>query len=377
MLFNTQNHAPALNWFSWLIACCSQSGRASAAATANECLPSSIADALADSALHLSPLTVEWRQRLETDGQKSEVANLLKRNEQEYFATEEHVESWQDGKIYWRYDYVSKSDASEFATLRQEFGFDGTIFAGGRPDTSLAGAHFNPLLKKDLIKTLAIEQPHARYFAHPYFVAAGYHLPTSMVELFSGSASSLVTYYLTSRRMDQPCSVEQTMLNGRNVLRLSFAVENQTRRDAENMDLEKHEHQLRSGPNSEEHIQSQLEGIHELRKLPKTRRMVFYLDPENKFAVRQREEEYDNHRTLVKCRCTDFQEVAGRSFWLPRKCVTEYFDITGLPINYSEKPLVREVIEVTAIRTDSLPDSRFVLDYGFLGPIVSDRSMAD
>jgi hypothetical protein len=340
-------------------------------------LPKNVEEALRANAAGLSPLTVYWTQTYQTTRQADEVVKIVKRDKRVFFSPEKRRESWQDGMIYSWDEYVSPAKQGEYGAFHQEHAVNGILFTQGDPDTSINGKRWNPHLIKAQLDKSAKDNPDARYFSHEYFLASGFHLPASLSEVRATDVTSLVLYFLRSKDPSDPCTIDQVKLEGWHLTRVSFLTDNWVQREAQNVDLVEYEKDMRKGPNSDEHIKLQLDAVQQLRSLPKKRALTFYLDPELNFAVRQREEGYEDGKTLVRCKCSSFKELSGRGVWLPQHCETSFFDYTELPKDFSPEPLLEQVIDVEKIETNSLPATQFVLDYHAPGTMVSDSTLPE
>lgn len=334
-------------------------------------LPEEIREALVWNAQYLSPITVSSTQQYRTSLPLEEtVENLKILNPPAdiFFAKQSRRVIWQDGKIYsW-----NKKEVSGPRGFETESSFDGQIFYLGQPQRVYEDGTSQPTLSKDLVSWLAETEPEVKYMKTEYHDAIGLLLPTRMKDLQANKGGSEILLLL---EMGGRLSViEDVKLDGRRTTRVELVAENPERRDAERLDLVEREKLLRSGKNTEEFIRQELAVLKQMQELPETRVYVFYLDPQMQYAVRRREERYEDGTLLLQVNNNEFEQLQGRKVWLPKKCTLDYYTWPGITGTYSKNPILSRVIEVSEFGLNPVPDKQFVLDYKTVGTLIFDRT---
>lgn len=333
-------------------------------------LPKDVQQTLERQAEELSPVSVFWTSSESFSA--SAPAIVSQRREGESHGMQQYELSWQDGKIYYSYDYAKAGkERGPKRRLRQEFSFDGEFFYTGRPDSGEG----QPTLNKYPVANPLPDQLGVNFLGNEYFVACGYRLPTGVSDFQSSLAKSEVLAMLASGA--DMLETSTANVNGQPLLRVALRTENPLQRQAAAIDLSKYEQELRRGPADEKSIQAELQGVKKLRDLPPYHVYAFFLDPEMEYTVRQREARYPGGRLLLRGVCEDFEQIQGRKLWLPRKCTTKYFADRRLPGMAFDEALRVEVINVTEISLNAVPDERFALRYLKPGTYVTDRSLPE
>src|SRR6185503_15628573 len=118
-------------------------------------------------------------------------------------------------------------------------------------------------------------------------------------------------------------AVDDVKLDRRALKRIEIVAVNPERRDAEQVDLVAAEKELRTSAMSDGQIKDALMAVKQRRELPKDRLYIYYLDPQLHYAVRRREERYQNGKLLVQINNDDFKKLKDRELWLPQTTVVD------------------------------------------------------
>lgn len=333
-------------------------------------LSDEIRDVLAQNAAELSPITVSSTSQYRSSLPQEEVIEKLKMHvTSDYvFIEKPRRMIWQDGKIYcWRREF----DPSNPNGQAYEDSFDGQILYGGSPDATFNGTS-QPIFSKDSLSRLAKTKPNARYWNVAYFDQIGLNVPARVKDLHDNKSGSEVLLLLEGGA--RLSGFEKVDLDGREVTRIELTADNPEWRAAEKRDPVEVEKLLRLSFQPEHVIKQELETIRLARELPEHRAYVFYLDPMVNYAVRRREELYEDGTLLLQVNNKDFKQLKGRDVWLPRSSTADYYTWTTIPGTYFKSPVLSHVVEVSEFRLDRVPDEQFVLNYTKPGTIILDHT---
>jgi len=215
--------------------------------------------------------------------------------------------------------------------------------------------------------------PEARYFDPSYFRAAGIKLPTRIKELASAwrPQSELLALLAEGGQVEGTGTVT---IEGRSLMRVQLTVKDWSLLPP---DISEKERELvpkaPGAPTTKPNVQ---------RKPPKRvaplRRHDFYLDPEFSYAVRQHEIRDEAHHLVTRSDCSQYEQLAGRGIWLPRRCRLEEYTFeevrdkeTLIPIVF-EAPLYVCEFLVKDFDLQPWPYERFELKYQEPGTRIKD-----
>jgi hypothetical protein len=337
------------------------------AALGQTALSPALREALAHNAQQLGPLTVSWTQSYVAPSSPAETRSVLKLSDQSFdqlFGSVTCRLSWQDGKVFIHRD----DDRLSGAHQTTEYSFDGESYYSGAPSHALAtGNVVSALVEKTSVSRMNSAR---RLWSSDYLDRAGFGVPQRVGELSVRQARSTVLALIDDGGSVR--NVEQVEWAGATASRITVVVPNPERAEADAIDLAALEADLRKARNGEEYVQRQLSVVRRQRELPEKRVVTFYLDPAMGYAVRQREERYEDGRLLLRVTCDDFRLVSGREIWLPHRAVEEYCTYVSITGEVHEQPVLYRRFEVSSISTEVLPDKQFVLAYDVPGTVEID-----
>jgi hypothetical protein len=381
-------------------------------------LPPAVQQALEENARQLSPISVTCTTRMASRLSPEETFERLKLGESlglgrnRFFMERPSRIIWQDNKIYVSYKYLSGGVGDNETTSQQEIVYDAAGFSMGSiiglsketiAEQKKRGVTNDPvvrnLTREPLAKVLQ-RQPAGMGVDNPYFqqsvglllgtISRG-ETPGGVVDEQQPHASSAVLSGLNGG--GKLISVETTVLDGRRLVRIELEGDNPIRSRAIAYDLVNQRKMLQrnrefnekqsarlTGPEKEMRLrfqQQQEQGIRiieEQRKLPATRRYVFYLDPELHYAVRRFEQSYGPNALLTRSDCSRFEQIRGRQLWLPRGVETELHEYYSVPETVLKDAFLSQIVEVTALDGNRVPEETFKLDYTAAGTMVRDAT---
>ncbi len=110
---------------------------------------------------------------------------------------------------------------------------------------------------------------------------------------------------------------------------------------------------------------------------PEARRYIYYLDPSLHYAVRRLEMRSKPDTLLNRTDCSQFEQIAGRQLWLPRKVESELHELPTLPgFVLKKEEAATQILEVSAFDGSRAPDETFTLNYTQAGTIIHDGTDA-
>jgi hypothetical protein len=381
-------------------------------------LPPVVRRALEENAQQLSPIGMTSTTRMASRLSPADTLERLKLTgsirPNRFFVEYEGRVVWQDQKIYASRKFLSGDVGDRETTSLSELTFDGHVISIGSVFSPSKEARTQPrrtgvaadsvqrhLIKQPMAKTPQ-RQPIAISAENPYLgPAVGLLLTTNPRGTAAGGGATDQKPHVDSAVLNclengwTLISVEITLLEGHRHVRVELEGDNTIRSgtfgyDLENRrkmlarNLETNTKQAQSGRLSLQHkamvlrMQQQQEEmmrrIEERRKLPATRRYVFYLDPDLHYAVRRFEQSYGPDTLLTRSNCSQFEQIPGRQLWLPRRVETELHEYNSVPETVFKEAFLFQVINVLAFDGGRVPDQTFALNYTEPGTIVSDRT---
>lgn len=325
---------------------------------AQDLLPEPIRVGLAGYA-DLDPLAVTATVTVEATplGQKKIAADLLEiisRAQVQQVAIRE-------GRIYVRRE-PKAAGAGKFDAVMAEAAFDRKVI--------YFGDRHRGLLSKWLPGR---DQPAARHFTVDYFRAAGIRLATRVRDLLVPwrPQSELIALIGEGGRVRAtgPINLEGLAL---------VHIQLQAKDPSKEVPPISAETQLRPPGVSEQEIQRQLKEAQERHAAgPPERLFDFYLDPDRGYAVRRLETRDEQGRLLIRCDCTEHEQLTGRKVWLPRRCREEKYVFDNLPNQVFTSPLFIRDFDVTEFDLKPWPDERFELNYTKPGTYVDDATFPE
>ncbi|HUE15705.1 MAG TPA: hypothetical protein VMR25_16170, partial [Planctomycetaceae bacterium] len=324
-------------------------------------LPPVVRRALEENAQQLSPIGVTSATRMASRLPPADTLERLKLagsiRPNRFFVEYQGRVVWQDQKLYASRKFLSGDVGDHETTSLSELTFDGHVISIGsvfsqskqaitRPTRTGAAADSvqRHLIKRPLAKTPQ-RQPIAISAENPYFGhAVGLLLTTNPRGTAAGGTVDDQKPRVDSAVLNclengwTLISVENALLEGHRHVRVELEGDNAIRSRASADDLENRRKMLAPNPETnakqgqsarldlqhqammlrmQEQQEERVRRIEERRKLPATRRYVFYLDPDLHYAVRRFEQTYGPDILLTRTDCSQFEQIPGRQLWLP------------------------------------------------------------
>ena len=340
-------------------------------------LPLAIQKALEENAAQLNPVTIFYTEQLKTQLPEQDTFERLKitkyRSPRRMFQSLKNRVIWQEPKFYTFSEGINgmySEDKGYTESLREhECTFDGSILYQG-------DRWKNPTnIDCHLLKERRVAYGHfgSSYFSEGF---TGLSFPPFGVERESGMrAESSVLGSL--RRGGELISVSESSIEDHPCIRVELRVENMEKTWADQSDLEEMKKMYSGGLYAPGEREQYLDNIVSARTLPRTKRVVFFLDPAMNYAVRQREEWYDPETLVSRSRCGDFEQLPNRQLWLPKTIEIDYRMYRTAPGVVFAAPFLSNVIHVTELSGEPAPDSQYVLDYKEPGTYIMDMMGTD
>ncbi|WP_157605182.1 RNA polymerase sigma factor [Schlesneria paludicola] len=370
--------------------------KAPVVAVAADGIPANIRAALEQNANAINPIgiryTTEIRSRLSQRETLEKLQIAADRVSPILFAKRPYRTIVEGQKFYSSGTEESLPPRSNRLIVASEEGsFDGAVLYGGRKYKRLGDSMGGDLRMYGWERQKKSHLSIPTHLRGPYFTGT----PTYSGLSFSRKAGQQSELTAESdilrllRMKGKVQSVENVSLDGRSLVKIELIVENQTRDEAEWIDLRQLE-----GDDSEElatpdERRRTAEILRWQRKLPATKRVVYFLDPALNYAVRRREDWYDPHTLLIRCDCSEFEKLSDHPVWLPHRCVSEIHELqTRLFYQWDHSRLLApkrtyqfddsfltEIVEVTELTTTPFPAEQFVLKYTEPGIYIEDHTL--
>jgi hypothetical protein len=284
---------------------------------------------------------------------------------------------WQEGKLYWRRIIGGREWKGGPGIRRDEYAFDGRIWAGGCPDQVASdGKRRTPGLQ---IELAAEREPNAGTLGVDVFdQPMGIRFPRGAGELLR--AKPVVSQLLFMlENGGQLTAVGPAQIDGRAMTRVVVRADNPQWQIVQKTDLAALEKSLRANAaNDERTIKGKL-AIAKRRKetTPRTLQYVWYLDAELGYAVRRFEVLTEDGRRRSQSECTDHQQLPGHKIWPPWKCRTDEYFTYADPGELYPTPFRTELIDVLEFETKPVPEAQFSLNYTIPGTRITDKTLPE
>ncbi len=374
---------------------------APAVAAAVNGLPADIHAALEQNAKAINPIgiryTTEIRSRL-SERETFEKLQITPDRASPILFAKRPYRTIVDGQRFYTSENVDSLTPRDhrLIVVADEGSFDGTVLYEGRKHQRLDDDSSGSLRKYDWERQRKSNLSVKTHVRGPYFASLPWEASYSGLS-FSRKSSHLGELSAESdilrvlRTKGTLHSVENVSLGDRALVKIELIVENRTRAEAGWVDLNKLEQDNSEELATSEERSRTAENLRWQRKLPETKRMVYFLDPALNYAVRRREDWYDPHTLLVRCDCSEFEKLPDRPVWLPRRCESEIHELqTRLYYQWPDASLLvpqltfplddsflTEIVEVTELTTSPFPAEQFVLSYTEPGTYIEDHTLPE
>ena len=352
-------------------------------------LSPAIQKALENNAAQLNPIAISFTKQVKSRLPAKETFERLKISKMRYsrvFLEEETCRTvLQDGKFYtcrkgidslWGTGRPDRMGHHEIAR-QVEASFDGNIVYNGYREERSKESFLGKVLNDNLAARnhpTALDSFYDRFFDE----LIGLTFPPQGENTTSRlqAESSVLRYLQRGGKLE---SVSDVDLGGRRLLRVALRIANLVKTRADQTDVEQERDTLSVGEgfHSPAGIAQLIDNILAERNLPATKRVVFYLDPELHYAVRQSEEWYDPDTLLLRCVCSDFEQLSDRQVWLPRKYEVDFHSYSTAPGVIFSEPFLSKVVLVTELSGQRIPNEQFVLNDTEPGILINDDTAPD
>lgn len=351
------------------------------AVTTGVSLPAAVLRDLEESARQLNPISVSYTKQLKSSLPEQETWDRLNLatdlNRDFYFDEFVHRVIWQANKFYTFKQFpvvgpLPVEKRSERGYQVNENCFDGRTLCEGQ----ILKDGNEGVLAKDTEASYSRRNAHRTVrdsFSSPYFTQfSGLSFPTGKERAVELRAESELLGAL--RQGGKLISVENVVLDERPHVKVALTVENAARTLADKMDVEAMKKGFERMRGTQDQSKLAIDRVLLARNLPPTKRMVYYLDPERRHAIRRSEEWYEPDQLVLRCDRSDFEQVSDRQLWLPRRCEVEHHVFPSAPGIVLEESFLTEVIIVTEISVAPVPDEQFVLNSTNPGILIYDET---
>ena len=374
-------------------------------------LPADVQRALEENAQQLSPISVQCTSR--TDMGKLKMTYFVNGKDvtasvlpAQHFRDQSFHVVWQDQKYCLSERFLSATPGDARSAFSSEVTFDGRVYCVGNVPDRPEGANVPPpmsaansrgkskpasldpdrreLLKVPVAAALRMELSGIGG-KDPYFrpeigfvVALDPHATRSgekIIEQKLQAESAILSYLHKGGTL---ISVENVVLDGKPCVRVELEVANPVGRPASNGAVTSNStvtFNSTAAPNRS--AKAGDENQTAAATPPEARRYIYYLDPSLHYAVRRLETRSKPDTLLNRTDCSQFEQIAGRQLWLPRKVESELHELPMLPGAVLKKEeAATQTLEVSAFDGSRVPDETFVLNYTQPGTIVHDGTDA-
>jgi hypothetical protein len=377
-------------------------------------IPPAVEQALEENARQLNPISVTCTMRVTSSLSPAETLERLKMansfRTDRFFVEHQSRVIWQDQKIYSSFKSLSGEVGDNETTSLSESTFDGQVISYSslyNPSKEAlarlkkmgggAGPITRNITREPIAKVLQ-RQPGGVGVGNAYFQpSVGLVLESKSRGIATGGgvdehkphAESAVLNYLQNG--GKLISVENTLLDSHRSIRIEMEGDNPIRSSAVAYDLDNHRQMLQRNreanakqlarltaeqkemiQRSQRQQEEMIRIIEEQRKLPATRRYVFYLDPDLHYAVRRFDQSYGADTLLARSTDSQFERVPGRNLWLPRRVETHLHEYYSVPETVFKDAFLTQILDVSAIDGSRVPDETFKLDDTAPGTMVRD-----
>jgi RNA polymerase sigma factor (sigma-70 family) len=381
-------------------------------------LPAVVEQALKENARQLTPISISCSIQMKTTLSPNEMFDRLKvqgmNRSERFFVVHDSRVVWQGNKVRSSYTSPAGINGDKESTSQSDIVYDGAaqvVLMGSAFNPSKAwlaqqkqsGANSGPMMRNLTKEPLAkmLERQSAGLIAADmaYFhLATGFAMAASSNGGASGGQQQLTPSSAVLAGLDQGwklVSVQNTQLDGRPVVRIDLDGVNPIQISAVKFDLDAHRKRVERQREDLEKMSAKLNAeqkemftrqlaqqenmaktIEAQRKLPATRRYSFYLDPQLHYAVRRLDQSYGSDQLLVRSDCSDFQQIAGRNVWLPKKIESQMHEYFSAPDTVFKENFLSQTLSVSAMSGDRVSDDAFKLEYETTpGTIVRDGTV--
>jgi hypothetical protein len=216
-----------------------------------------------------------------------------------------------------------------------------------------------------LIAQLNKAQPKTSRFHVPYFEAAGIYCPTQQEKLPEGVLQSNILYLI--RNSAELVSCEQAQLQQEALVRIEIVAENPAWEEFlgnyENM-MKYEKDRLKNKNISREEFDEIVKTKEKRKKtMPEKLRWVYYLSPENGYAVRKHERLTMDGKVTASYSNGSFESVPGTDITLAGRVKMSSFEKVGShSYELLSTPAHTVELSVVKVSTETVPKERFVLD---------------
>ncbi len=346
-------------------------------------LPPEVRQALEENAAQLNPIDITFTEQLKSPFSEDETLAKLKLTREGYgvfsqepllVVTPRHF-AWSGDQVYMsELRQTRESDACrlEYST-NGTFGYQGATrdqsddpFNGERLEI-FRNSNLNA--RKDL--WLWCRAVWVHYFAEGY---AGFVVNWDANPTFQLESSVLASLRKPGGTL---VALSNATIDGRSTLKVEILIDNMHKKFAEMADTRrKSDNASADLPADVRERQGEINQL--LLKAPSKIRVIYYLDPELHYAVRQREEYFDPDKLLLRCKCEGFEKLDDREVWLPRKYEVTYHTNEIFSMDYNlTATFLKKCVTVTSLNGKPAADDLFTLDYRRPNALIVDKTDPD
>ena len=309
----------------------------------------------------IAPITIRWTDRSRSMSEIEELARSInadnERADRMFNAHRNYRVTFQDGKYRASNEEVPR-EPREVPRLN-EAAFDGEFTYGGTVAPPEEGQVQTMYLKTPLANYTAKDME-GQYLSTDVFEAMSIRLPVRLGDLKKSPVQSEILHMLDHGATLR--GVDDVQLDGRNLARLRILADDPERARAEGADFDAVRQEL-AGATTEAEINRAIEEIKRDRQLPPKRLFVFYLDPALNYAVRRREEFWDETTPLSRTTNDGFEKLGDRDVFILRRSLFESYNRKPVPAGNVATPVQTRTTEVTQVSGDPKPPETFALAY--------------
>ena len=310
----------------------------------------------------IAPITIRWTDRSRSMTELEELARSInadnERADRMFNAHRNYRVTFQDGK-YRASNQDEPREPREVPRLN-ESAFDGEFTYGGTVAPPEDGQVQTMYLKTPLANYKPIELE-GQYLSTDVFEAMSIRLPVRLADLKAKSPVQSEILHMLDHGA-RLVGVDDVQLDGRKLDRLRILADDPERARAEGADLDAVRQEL-AGATTDAEINRAIEEIKRNRQLPPKRLFVFYLDPALNYAVRRRDEFWDETTPLSRTTNDGFEKLGDRDVFILRRSLFESYNRKPIPAGKVATPVQTRTMEVTQVSGDPKPPETFALAY--------------